>query len=187
MSSCKASSSPDVPLLWKGNTFCVHSQLVLIMDSLLPFHICKQERLYGHLKHARFNLDTLMQNAGLLIKFVEQKISVLLPDRFVLVFDGWCNARTDYVAIFSRIQWAQIVDLNLCVWLSLHLWMSNVGQPGKSSTWSILYYFIFVKSSSNVVSLIADNLSVDMFVAELLDCNFVRFPSHFFKFWPIRT
>lgn len=100
MSSFEASSSPTVPLLWKGNTLRVHDWLLLIVDNLLPFHMCEQEGFYGHVKHARISVDMLMKYVGLLVKHVEQKIAAVLPDRFALVFYFWCNARAHGAAIF---------------------------------------------------------------------------------------
>lgn len=100
ISSCEASSSPSVPLLWKGNTLRVHGWLSLIVDNLVPFHICNRERFYGHLMHACVSLDMLMKYVGLLVKSVEQKKAGMLPDHFALMFSGWCNAGMHWAANF---------------------------------------------------------------------------------------
>lgn len=164
MPFCEASSSHTVPLLWKGNILCLNGWLSQTVDNLLPFHICEQERFYGCVMHACINVDTLVKYVGLLMKPFEQKKAGMLPDRFAIMFGGWCNAGTHYVAIFSGIQRAQIVDLSVRVAFSP---FENKEPQAAAEQVNLINFVLrhFGKSSSNIVALIADSCAVNKSVA----------------------
>lgn len=103
MSFFEASSSPAVPLLWKANTLWVHDWHSMIVDSLWPFHVCEQECFSWHEKHACINVDTMIKYlCGSVGEECLAKDSSNAAGLFCLSFDGRCNARTHYVAMFLK-------------------------------------------------------------------------------------
>lgn len=133
LSSCEASSSLAVPLLWKLNTLRVQGWLSLIMVSLLAIQICEQERFYRHVQHARTNVDTLMKHVGLFVKNAEQMKSAMISDRFASMLDVWCNARLHYMT--SYLPYPASTDcIFACVRLSRLSRMRNVSELWHTST-----------------------------------------------------
>jgi hypothetical protein len=58
-------------------------------------------RLYSKL--SPISIETFMRAMHELVLLVEKKIKELLPDKFVLVFDGWTldGTNTHYVGLFA--------------------------------------------------------------------------------------
>lgn len=90
--------SRQVSIVWKANTLGVHGWLSLIVDYLLKIRICKQLHICRHVKHACLNVETLMKYVSLLVKYVEQEIVKMLPDRFALIFNNWETTGMHYKA-----------------------------------------------------------------------------------------
>ncbi len=54
-----------------------------------------------HIRHEPMCTDTLMKYMAQLTKLVETKISKVLPKTIALVFDGWSQCSTHYIAVYA--------------------------------------------------------------------------------------
>ena len=61
----------------------------LVINSLLPFSFVESPKIRKHVKHESISVNTFMKYLALTTEIVEEKIAVILPDAFALVFDGW--------------------------------------------------------------------------------------------------
>lgn len=53
------------------------------------------------MKYTKVDVDILKKYMEAVVKVVEKKISVCLPDTFALMFAGWSDERTNSFAIYA--------------------------------------------------------------------------------------
>lgn len=91
------------PLQIVSSFFIVPKKIILLYAwsdmvamGLQPFRFVEDEVMTNRTKYHSVIVDTFMT-----MKFVEQKVARLLPDKVALVFDGWISGSTHYLEIFS--------------------------------------------------------------------------------------
>lgn len=71
------------------------------MHSPHLFPVCKVPDMKKILRYETISNRTVLQQADMLIRRTEERVSRMLPSRFVLHFDGWKDKYAHYVAVFS--------------------------------------------------------------------------------------
>ena len=74
----------------------------MIVEGLLPFSFCENDRARQFMKYGPISRNTLMKYMGLLTTVVEKKIADKLPDKFALVFDGWSSCDSNHLLLFLQ-------------------------------------------------------------------------------------
>jgi hypothetical protein len=101
MKQCKG----DKSLL--SRFFCTKTQSVfgwidLIVDLNLSFKIVTKKSARKHVKLESISRNTLIKYAEKLCRLTERQITLELPSRFGLIFDGWSEHGTHFVSMFAR-------------------------------------------------------------------------------------
>eukprot|EP00171_Calliarthron_tuberculosum_P002604 IDg2604t1 len=86
---------------WPKKATNIYSWLDMTVTMMLPFSFCENPCARRHMKSDAISTNTLMKYLSRVTQAVERKISVLLPDKFALVFDGWTCGSTHYLAIYA--------------------------------------------------------------------------------------
>ena len=73
----------------------------VMMESLL-FSFCERELVRQNSVLEPISTDTLVRYVDLTVEKVEGKLAELLPDKFVLIADGWSFNEVHYFAIFAQ-------------------------------------------------------------------------------------
>ncbi len=139
-----------------------------------------------------------MKYLHLLTKALEKKISVMLPDKFVLIFDGWSldGAGTHYVAIFA--QWIDPQGILLyCSYFRIIFMVAGkiqkvliaftplLEEDDMSSEAHLeLIEFVlglFGKLLSNVICFVGDNCNVNKHLADLAGIPLIGCAAHRFN------
>lgn len=73
----------------------------LVTVSLQPFSVFENSKISKHIRYDPISLKTLKKYMSSLTKKVDSNIARILRDTFALIFDGWTNEDTHFVAIFE--------------------------------------------------------------------------------------
>jgi hypothetical protein len=147
-----------------------------IVIGLYPFSFCEKEinRKYSNLKSA-ICVDTLMKYMKLICEEVEKTIARILPEKFVLVFDGWSCNFVHYVAIFAVFDSKKI--------LLAFQPLFNEADLGHESHAELIISTLnlYQKDLKNVICLVGDNCAVNKALADFLHLPLIGCASHRFN------
>ena len=168
---------------WSPKTQRLHAWLTMIIEGLLPFSFCENERARQFMKHGSVSRNTLTKYMNKLMSVVETKISLKLPDKFALVFDGWSACDSNhFMAVF-----ATYVDESATVgYAKVLLTIAPLGE-GVSFTAKDHYDFVtyvlnvYHKTWENVVCLVGDNCNTNKALATIAKRPLVGCASHRFN------
>ena len=73
----------------------------MVVMCLLPFSIVDNNNMRRFFSFAGICRNTLTKYVHKLVLTVEHKISLTLPGKFALIFDGWSCGSTHYVAVYA--------------------------------------------------------------------------------------
>ena len=152
-----------------------------------PFSIVKNKYVRKNTNLAPISVKTVMKYLQRTHILVERKLSIMLPDKFGLVFDGWtCDGMSDhYIAIFamwSKENEAGVTRVLLCC--------GPQEQPDENDLPGIEFTAadigdhiinqlrVFNKTLANVDCLVCDNCAVNRKLAELMEKPMVGCYSH---------
>ena len=178
----KTGSHDILESLWSPKTQRVHAWMALIIDGMLPFSFCENERARQFLKFDSIARNTLVKYMGKLTEIVEKKLAAHLPEKFALVFDGWSASDSHhFVALFATFP-----EKNEVGYSKVLLTISPLGD-GTSYTSQDHYDFItyslsvYGKTWDNIVCLIGDNCNTNKALATQARRPLVGCASHRFN------
>ncbi len=124
---------------------------------------------------------TLAKYLEALTSSVEVKITLLLPDKFATVFDGWSCGDTHYVAIYATFPYTTPVGYRKVL-----LWFWPFKEEASQRAQEHYKYLEFVlstfkKSFDNVAVLVGDNCNTNKALADKAGKLFVGCASHRFN------
>lgn len=138
---------------------------------LLPFstvenRFSRKQSKYGNVCVNSFKL---YMHKG--VKKVEEKIKEEMPDLFSILFDGWTDGSTHFLAIFATYP-IQATSTNYLGYQNTLLTLSPLNEEdslGASSHFEFIQYILSVyrKSICNLLSITADNCSINLAIAKL--------------------
>lgn len=79
----------------------VHAWMECIALCILPFNFCENPIIRKQFKQSGVCRNTLVRYIHELCKNVENRVRSALPEMFAIVFDGWSDGSTHYVAVFA--------------------------------------------------------------------------------------
>lgn len=152
-----------------------------IINGLLPFHFVEKAVIRKHVKAEAPSIKTFMKYLHLLTECVEKKVAAKLPNQFALVFDGWTDTSTHYLAVF-----ASYPTSNSKGYSKRLLTVSPVGEEinlSASEHYDFITYILHLygKSWSDIVCLIGDNVSTNKALANKTGIPMVGCASHRFN------
>ena len=113
---------------------------------------------------------------------VEQKFSALIPNRLALIFDGWTNNSTHYIAIV-----ASFPKTNEDGFATRLLSVSRMGDESRLAADQHIDFSMYTlnsygKSWTDVICLIGDNVSVNLSFANKTGIPYIECASHRLNF-----
>lgn len=70
----------------------IHAWIEIVVCWLYPFCFVEDEIVRRQIRHESIRVDTLMNNLHQLMRIVEENISLVLPNKFSVVFDSWSSS-----------------------------------------------------------------------------------------------
>ena len=156
----------------------VNGWLEFVVEGLQPFQIVENKSITRHVRYAPITVKTLKKYMEKLSQRVENKISNMLPDKFVVVFDCWTNGDTHYLAMYGSFPNSTELGHEQCL-LAFTPFEDETSQ-GCSNHLELFRFVlnVFKKSEKNVVALVGDNCSTNIALAREFDLGFVGCASH---------
>lgn len=91
-----------VGLCFFAKTLSAHVWLECVIMCLQPFNIVENNMIPRHLRNNLNSVDSLLCYMQALRPHVGCNILAMLPDKLIVVFDGWCAGDIHFVASFAR-------------------------------------------------------------------------------------
>ena len=101
VTSFVASSSKRINLFYRRKTVTVYGWVHFKVMELRPFSIVENEVFFSHAKFKNISSKTLEKYLGRITKLVEWKISQKLPDKLVIIIDGWSTPSAQCVLLYT--------------------------------------------------------------------------------------
>ncbi len=167
-----------VKLFYGSKTQNVYGWLDLILNLLMPFYSCENAVLRKYVKHNSISYSTFIKYMEGLTKIVENKIQVLLPDKFALGIDGWTVSHVHYISMYATFPSKNEVGPRKLL-LVFSPFDEEVFQSAAAHlSFTEFQLDLFGKSFKYVVGLIGDNCSTNHAFANLPDYPFIGCASH---------
>ncbi len=99
--SSNLSESKPVSIFYSKRTLQLRGWVDLVIGALLPFSVVESPAYRKHIKHEPISRKSPTRYLEKLTSRVERKIAAQLPFRFAIVFDGWSNGDTHYIACYA--------------------------------------------------------------------------------------
>lgn len=154
----------------------------LITHNLYHFYCCEDNEVLRQLKYGAVCADSFMKYMNRQTCWVEDKIRNVLPEKFVIIVDGWQRKCAHYVRIFTSFYSGLMPSGFEFVLPS----MSPLEDETKKSTNGHVEKPKFVsqlsgKPLSNVVAIVGDNFTTHKLVAHKAGCGFLGATNHPFN------
>ena len=149
-----------------------------VMMESLPFSFCERELFHQNSALEPISTDTLVRYVDLTVEKVEGKLAELMPDKFVLIADGWTFNEVHYFAIFAQFLNA---ESNEILYPLLAVWPL---QDEEDLSAESHYQFIatnlqiYNKTTSSVIAFVADNENINGAIAKLMKVPMIGCASH---------
>lgn len=125
---------------WSLRPVEVHAWIELVVMGLYPFSRFENEYMLKHMRPSKISVNSLMKYLSKLSKVVEERITLQLPSKFSIVFDGWSAVDTHYISVF-----ATFLENNERGYLTLLLGMAPMQNEdclyGKEHNWYLRLVF----------------------------------------------
>ncbi|RHZ21995.1 hypothetical protein DYB37_006755 [Aphanomyces astaci] len=116
-----------------------------------------------------------------LIERIERKLTLTLPDKLTLVFDGWTYRSTHYVALFASFPSDDPIGYSRELLAFAPINDEDYLSAAAHSEFESFVLELYGKSWKNVVALIGDNCSTNVAFARLAGLPLVVCDSHRFN------
>ena len=151
------------------------------VTGLLPFSFVEKQVVKPRIRHAPFRIPTLMKYTSSLAEEVEQKIFELLLPNMPLVFDGWSQYLTHYLAVY-----ASYASKNVNGFETRLLTISPMGDEITLNAKEHQQFLtctldLYGKSCENIVALIGDDISTNNSLSKLFEIPLVGCASRSFN------
>jgi len=161
----------------------VHGWLRWILTASLPIDVVSQQVFIEYTNLGTVSKKTLMKHMASLTKILEKKISNLLPDKFVLIFDGWSldGTGTHFVGVFAK--WMSLTGTVSTALLAFSPLLDESDFSAASHFEFIQFVLeeVYQKTLSNVICLVGDNCSTNKALADLCGKPLVGCAAHRFN------
>ena len=156
----------------------VHSWMELIVMGHHPYSFCENEYVKKYINLAPISVDTLTTYIDKTVYRVEQKIANILPEKFIIISDGWSINSTHYVRIFAHFFDKQS---NESVTPSLAISpLQDEENLSASSHYEIIVSVldVFKKTKTSIIAYVADNENLNVAISKLLKVPMIGCASH---------
>lgn len=158
----------------------IFSWLEWICIGMKPFSFISDHLTRKYTSLEPLCVNTLKKYMEIVVRHVEMKIAKALPERFAIIFDGWSENSTHFVALFASYP----DSTSLLGFTTVLLAFSPMGteteftaaQHKEFVEWVLVN--IFHKSLDNVVAIIGDNCDTNKAFSNLFAKPFVGCASH---------
>ena len=143
-----------------------------------PFSYVEDPIIRRQSKYEGICVDTLMKYHDLVVKRVEEKVKLELPEKFGILFDGWSERSTHYLAVYAVFPPKEnCVSKRLLSLAPMAEEISFTAQVHKDHLEYILNEF-YGRDLSSVVFLSGDNCSTNVAFGKLLHVPLIGCASH---------
>lgn len=156
----------------------MHGWLELVVGGLEPFSFVEKPYVQKHMKLSPTTTETFGKYMRLLTAAVQKKIETLLPDRFVLVFDGWSLGSRYLVAVFASYPHDNANGYEKLLLSFTTFENETTHNADEHQRYMQHVLSEYNKTLSSVVALVGDNASVNTSLADKLCLPFVGCASH---------
>ena len=149
-----------------------------VMMESLPFSFCDRELVRQNAVLEPISTDTLVRYVDLTLEKVEGKLADLLPDKLVLIVDGWSFNEVHHFAFFAKFLNAESNEILYPLLAVLPL------QDEEDLSAESHYQFIattlqiYNKTTSSVIAFVADNKNLNGAIAKLMKVPMIGCASH---------
>jgi hypothetical protein len=175
----KSSANSTITTFFRKKETNVYNWIRWIAQDLLPFAFCENTNTRQFTKLEPISVKTLKLHMEQFARLVENKIRKMLPPQFAIVFDGWTDCSTHYLAIFAVFpDKAHEHGYNkaLLSFYPLNDEESLNANSHHESIYSVLQQF--GKDFSNISCIIGDNCAVNQSLATKCSCYLIGCASH---------
>ncbi len=88
---------------FRPKVISAHEWIEFVTAAILPFSVVENHSFQKQSKFQLIHRSSLMKYVSKLTRSVESKIRTFLPENFVLLFDGWTEGNTHFVALFASL------------------------------------------------------------------------------------
>ena len=157
----------------KASTY--YSWLQFIVIGNFPFTVVEHPLVRKMSKYESVGVSSVKKYLKSLTMEVEQKVALLLPNKFGIILDGWSEGTTHYIALVACFS-TQMVLLSIAPPFDEQ---NYDAQSHKAFILDVLAYY--GKSLSNVWFLVGDNAPVNTLLSNLMEVPFIGCASHRFN------
>ena len=104
---------------------------------------------------------------------LDEKIKTLLPSKFGLVFDGWTDSNTHYLAVYAAIP----NNFPILLWFSPFENEESLRADSYKESWDAVMEH-YGKTCSNIAFVFGDNCSTNIKAARLYGVPIIGCASH---------
>ena len=148
----------------------------------LPFSFVENEYNKKYTSLNPKSRPTLMKYLELVEEKVEQKITVLLPEKFGIIIDGWSDSSTSEHSLALYATCPSSSNENISTLLAFSPLIDATDFTSEKQAEFIKWNLsVFNKSVSNLIFMIGDNCSTNVKIAQDLKLPFIGCASHRLK------
>lgn len=183
MSETAKGSKSNLTSLIDTKSSNIYGWIDWVVSQNFPFSFCENAINRKYTKLKPISTETLMKYMDLLVIEVEQHIRRELPERFAIVFDGWSEDSTHFIAIFAvyikEIEGKATKAQHLLAFTPL---LDETDLSADSQSALIIDTLeLYERNGSNIVCVIGDNCPTNKAVADKLKVPLVGCASHRFN------
>jgi hypothetical protein len=178
----KESESPYMLSFYSPKAKTLFGWLDWIISEGLPFCTVEKPLTRKYSSLSPISLETFQKYKNLLTIELEKKIATILPERFVLIFDGWSleGASTHYIALFA--QWMSPEKTIERALLAFSPLLDENDMTATSHKEFIVSHLeVYEKTLDNVICLVGDNANTNKALADQCNKPLIGCASHRFN------
>jgi len=144
-----------------------------ILEGNLPFEFLSWDCTQRNTKLKPITPKCLKEKMEKLQTCLDEKIKTLLPSKFGLVFDGWTDSNTHYLAVYAAIP----NNFPILLWFSPFENEESLRADSYKESWDAVMEH-YGKISSNITFVVGDNCSTNIKAARLYGVPIIGCASH---------
>ena len=156
----------------------IFSWLEWIVMDLIPFSFVEKKLTRKNVKLEPISRSSITKYLLLVSKAVEEKVAQDLPVSFGIVFDGWTDHSTHYVAIFASYSKKNVAEpRNTLLAIAPLLDEESMSASAHKDFLEAVLSF-YNTATANIIFITGDNCSINTCFADLLNIPFIGCASH---------
>ena len=173
------SSNLKLTFLASPRAVNIYGWMEWVVMNGLPFSFVENDYNKKYTSLNPISRPTLMKYLELVAEKVEQKITVLLPEKFGIIIDGWSDSSTSeyYLALYA-IYPSSSNENNSTLLAFSPLIDTTDFTSEKQAEFNKWNLSVFNKSVSNLLFMIGDNCSTNFKIAQDIKLPFIGCASH---------